>query len=331
MTQGAKCLPSQQRLGQKKENINTPGLVSALRPVRRAQSQLGEEVQVLRRLVYKNKNQHKNSCLWRKVVEVDRVSTRLVNELQQWTDGFGLGGSKEESFAIGETQVMQALQTSSRPLLLLDKALEVVLGAAAVLEQIIDLKAFMSFTITVMALTARLFTIATAIRSDLEKLVTTLWRIVDSDHLAMQAEVLPRTSKLRDLDGATTSAKSSAQETSVPASDALKPGMCDMDLGEIVSRASLRRDAPAKSNKNSPRDTASSLGIVNARTPFQSAKIQGVVPEEHGFVMTQTVDIKSAHQVVPSKRKEWPVAAPPKFKKTKGSRRHRDEIDDIFG
>lgn len=59
-----------------------PGLVSALRPVKRLATQLHEESALLRRFAYKNKNQHKGSGWWRHVIEVDRIIERVGTELE---------------------------------------------------------------------------------------------------------------------------------------------------------------------------------------------------------------------------------------------------------
>lgn len=70
-----------------------PGLLAALRPIRRISSQLADEAVLLRRFTYKNKNQHKGCGWWRKIVEVDRFASRVTEEL----DGLLLQFGAEES------------------------------------------------------------------------------------------------------------------------------------------------------------------------------------------------------------------------------------------
>lgn len=72
------------------EPLKLPGLVSALRPIKRGSSQLTEEAALLRRFTYKNKNQHKGCGWWRKIVEVDRVVERVGTELQALLGEFGI-------------------------------------------------------------------------------------------------------------------------------------------------------------------------------------------------------------------------------------------------
>lgn len=72
------------------EPLKLPGLVSALRPIKRGSSQLSEEASLLRRFTYKNKNQHKGCGWWRKIVEVDRMIERVGTELQALLGEFGI-------------------------------------------------------------------------------------------------------------------------------------------------------------------------------------------------------------------------------------------------
>ena len=66
-----------------------PGLLGAIRPIRRLSSQLTDEANLLRRFTYKNKNQHKGARWWRKIVNVDRVFSRLSEELEGLLLEFG--------------------------------------------------------------------------------------------------------------------------------------------------------------------------------------------------------------------------------------------------
>jgi hypothetical protein len=72
------------------EALKLPGLVSALRPLKRGSAQLAEEALLLRRFTYKNKNQHKGCGWWRKIVQVDRVTERVMTELQALLSEFGI-------------------------------------------------------------------------------------------------------------------------------------------------------------------------------------------------------------------------------------------------
>lgn len=67
-----------------------PGLVSALRPIRRTTLQLADEAALLRRFTYKHKNQHKGQRWWKRIVEVDRAASRAVDELKGWLGVFSL-------------------------------------------------------------------------------------------------------------------------------------------------------------------------------------------------------------------------------------------------
>ena len=66
-----------------------PGLVSCLRPIKRLILQLSDESSLLHRFSYKNKNQHKASKWWNKLISVDRIMFRLDEELNNLLQGFG--------------------------------------------------------------------------------------------------------------------------------------------------------------------------------------------------------------------------------------------------
>ena len=67
-----------------------PGLISSLRPIRRTAAQLADEAALLRRFMYKHKNQHKGQRWWKRIVEVDRCASRALEELSRWLAGFGM-------------------------------------------------------------------------------------------------------------------------------------------------------------------------------------------------------------------------------------------------
>lgn len=67
-----------------------PGLLSSLRPLKRLLTNFGEEAALLRRFTYKNKNQHKGSGWWRRIVEVDRAVERVKAEFGGLLGEFGI-------------------------------------------------------------------------------------------------------------------------------------------------------------------------------------------------------------------------------------------------
>lgn len=64
--------------------IEYSGIVGLLKPIKRLRSQIYDEATLLRRFTYKNKNQHKGTGWWRKIIESDRIMSRVLEEL----DGF---------------------------------------------------------------------------------------------------------------------------------------------------------------------------------------------------------------------------------------------------
>ncbi|KAK4046994.1 hypothetical protein OIV83_005680 [Microbotryomycetes sp. JL201] len=297
---------------------SAPGVVSALRPVRRALPILGEELELLRRLVYKNKNQHRNSHWWRKVIEMDRVTFKLYGELQQWIDLFGQASGKDDTVAIYASMITDALERASRPIQLLNKTIQLSLDTAYVLEQILDLKAFMAFTITITALVARLFTLCSALKADMQKVVLVLWRVTDAQKLHISAGLPSIVTELRGPTVEDTSAQTSAN-TSQPVIKA----MTTEDTGAVVPRDNMALQIRHKQLTNG--QTMSTDQPTAAR---ERPKAPGIASATHSLP-TCTKASRPGSRPGPVSVSENKRLA--KLKKPKKPAGPRDEIDDIFG
>jgi hypothetical protein len=69
--------------------LSLPGLVSSLRPIKRISTQLDDELNLIHRFSYKNKNQHKASVWWKRVIHVDRTLHRALEEVESLLSQFG--------------------------------------------------------------------------------------------------------------------------------------------------------------------------------------------------------------------------------------------------
>ena len=57
------------------------GLISAIRPITKVSAQLEKEYKLLCRFKYTNKNQHKQQAWWRRLVHVQRLTSSLLDQL----------------------------------------------------------------------------------------------------------------------------------------------------------------------------------------------------------------------------------------------------------
>ncbi|GAA5928177.1 hypothetical protein JCM10213_005670 [Rhodosporidiobolus nylandii] len=225
-----------------------PGLVSSLRPVRRIATQVSDEAQLLRRFTYKNKNQFKGTGWWRKLVEVDRTTSRASDELTAWLREFGLEGEKDETGVISREAVCAGLLRLPRAMLVVEKNIQVLLGCASILEQLIHSRAFLAFAVVVVALIARLHSLFTVLLDELSKTSGVLVKLAELNGLldALQKPLLNLPRDLRrylPLDSANAplslpvSIAPSAAPTPAAASPA--PLSAQDDLGAVVARSSL--------------------------------------------------------------------------------------------
>ncbi|KAM0787677.1 hypothetical protein ACM66B_003740 [Microbotryomycetes sp. NB124-2] len=308
---------------------SAPGVVSALRPVRRALPVLGKELQLLRRLVYKNKNQHKGSHWWRKVVEVDRITSKTLAVVHSWLDLFGKASGKDDTHLINDVAITSGLEQAARPLKLVAKSVQVTLDTASVLEQILDLKAFMAFTVTVTALIARVFALCSALMADLEKVIGVFWRVVQDEKLHTNGSLPAFVTKYRVPRHIATV----AQETPPPSAavSELERGPAREDFGDVVSRRELQSLQQSKIERHE----LSTGGVTASKAkPRAEAMLSTEVEKAptSSLVRSENRVGVSSEKVVSSKARESrPAAAVAKSKKLKKTSKDRDEIDDIFG
>ncbi|GAA5861910.1 hypothetical protein JCM3774_001347 [Rhodotorula dairenensis] len=217
-----------------------PGLISSLRPIRRMATQLADEAALLRRFMYKHKNQHKGQRWWKRIVEVDRCTSRALAELSGWLTGFGMSLGTEDHGSIGRQELCRGLLAVPRVLLIVEKNVHVLLNCAGILEQLVDSRAFLAFALVVVALAARLHTLFSVLFDDLDRAAATLAHLVETNRLMdvvkPHLERLPR--ELRRFvpsDRVEPRADKSAptSETGTPLSSV--GGGAD-DLGSVVAR-----------------------------------------------------------------------------------------------
>ncbi|GAA6019060.1 hypothetical protein JCM8202_000659 [Rhodotorula sphaerocarpa] len=247
------------------------GLVSALRPIRRNAAQLADEAAMLRRLIYKHKNQHKGQRWWTRITEVDRCTSRAVDELARCLAVFGMQPGSEVVGALTVDSVCKGLLAIPRVLLIVEKNLQVLLNCAGILEQLVESRAFLAFALVVVALAARLHTLFSVLSDDLDRAATALDSLVKQNKL--EAVVRPLETRVpTDLRRFLPSERQAVPEPRTgralgaplpdgPAPKALHSGQDD--LGSVVQRPAARsgsgsaRSTP--SHSTGPPSRASSL------------------------------------------------------------------------
>ncbi|GAA6015017.1 hypothetical protein JCM11491_001627 [Sporobolomyces phaffii] len=167
-----------------------PGLVSSVRPIKRISAQLNDELALVHRFSYKNKNQHKASKWWNKVIHVDRTLRRTLDEVESLVAHFDSDKASDEATNVGSAQLVQAILQLPRSLILVEKSLRVLLDCASILEQLIETKAFLAFILVVVSLVARLHSLALVLEAELGNLGKVLLHLVESNHLSGLVEPL---------------------------------------------------------------------------------------------------------------------------------------------
>ncbi|ORY92705.1 hypothetical protein BCR35DRAFT_298209 [Leucosporidium creatinivorum] len=287
------------------EALKLPGLVSALRPLKRGSAQLAEEALLLRRFTYKNKNQHKGCGWWRKIVEVDRVTERVTTELQALLSEFGIDKEKDESGTIDHSAVVTGLLRLPRSMLIVEKSIEVMLGSASILEQLIHSRAFLSFAVVVVSLIARLHTLASVLFDDLGKASTVLVRLVHANSLLKRVEPahkqLPRDlRRFIDLSPSSlaydltlpSSATSSLAPSRAPTPATGSPAPAE-EYGAVISRAEMKK---SKLGKATPAPTAAA-SPAPATAPTHAPKKAKRVEREEDVQMVDREKLEQKKQV----------------------------------
>ncbi|GAA6060089.1 hypothetical protein JCM10212_003050 [Sporobolomyces blumeae] len=167
-----------------------PGLVSALRPLKRLSAQLRDESALLHRFTYKNKNQHKAATWWRKVVEADRVMSRTLGEVDTLLAHFGSEKESDEANSIQAGAIVVGVLQLPRSMVLVEKTIDVLLGCASILEQVIDSRAFLSFAVIIVSLVARLHSLSAVLYDELDRLAGVLRLLVETNKLSSTVDPL---------------------------------------------------------------------------------------------------------------------------------------------
>lgn len=257
-----------------------PGLISSLRPIRRNAAQLADEAALLRRFMYKHKNQHKGQRWWKRIVEVDRCASRALEELSRWLAGFGMSPDNEDHGSIGRQELCRGLLAAPRVLLIVEKNVQVLLNCAGILEQLVDSRAFLAFALVVVALAARLHSLFSVLFDDLDRATATLSNLVEANKLANVVKPhlvrLPR--ELRRFVPSEHAAPSSATLPSPAASldeNPTKPTRKGADdLGSVVARPLATSQAPSSSKSATP--SLASRPISRTASPAAAARVPSV-------------------------------------------------------
>lgn len=316
-----------------------PGLLAALRPIRRISSQLADEAVLLRRFTFKNKNQHKGCGWWRKIVEVDRFASRVTEELDGLLLQFGAeesvkGKGKDEGTRATSESVAQGLLRLPRSCLLVERSLDVLLSTASALEQLILSRAFLPFALVVAAVIARLHSLSTVLLHELLEASGVIARLTATGPLlsAVQSQIRNYPQELRRFVDPVLLTPTSVIPLRPPSpSPPLSDEVGDEEIGSAVVRTSTSLAPPQLARPAPP-----PLPMHQDRTPLERGS-DGSTPLptppsiancKEGTKLTDS-SMKRSRNRLGLQEREGKDKAKGKTKKrmrTKGT----DEIDDIF-
>ncbi|GAA5909806.1 uncharacterized protein JCM6883_003099 [Sporobolomyces salmoneus] len=219
--------------------LSLPGLVSSLRPIKRISSQLNDELNLVHRFSYKNKNQHKASVWWKRVIHVDRTLHRTLEEVDSLLSLFGSSKDSDDVPTIQSQQVVAGLMQLPRSLVLVEKSIQVLLNCASILEQLIETKAFLAFILVIISLIARLHSLSLVLHDEVNKLSSVLLNLVEANNLSSIVQPLiarlPKELRKYLVPQRTTSTPlSSVSATPIPESVSVS---AQDELGQVVRKA----------------------------------------------------------------------------------------------
>ncbi|GAA5981916.1 hypothetical protein JCM10908_004665 [Rhodotorula pacifica] len=243
-----------------------PGLISSLRPIRKNTTQLADEAALLRRFMYKHKNQHKGQRWWKRIVEVDRCASRAWAELSSWLALFGMSPDNEEHSALGPEELCRGFLAVPRVLLIVEKNVQVLLNCAGILDQLVDSRAFLAFALVVVALAARLHTLFSVLYQDLDRAAVTLLALIEANKLT--EVVKPHLARLpRDLRRFIPSNAAPRPDQPELASGSATPVQTSIssadDLGSVVARRPLVTSQPGSARSSTAASSAPSSRQVS--------------------------------------------------------------------
>ncbi|BGP55266.1 hypothetical protein JCM8202v2_002864 [Rhodotorula sphaerocarpa] len=300
------------------------GLVSALRPIRRNAAQLADEAAMLRRLIYKHKNQHKGQRWWTRITEVDRCTSRAVDELARCLAVFGMQPGSEVVGALTVDSVCKGLLAIPRVLLIVEKNLQVLLNCAGILEQLVESRAFLAFALVVVALAARLHTLFSVLSDDLDRAATALDSLVKQNKIKAKEAAADPSRGLSELGEKVARRREPAAKVATvrPLPESIGPSATGSDRLS-TSDALARRSKDLPSARPFPPQAASTSKSGDLPTPDA---LPAPLPLERSKATSKRPSASPGGS---------PAPPPPEKKKKKAVKKRSssqgDEIDAIFG
>ncbi|KAH9842785.1 uncharacterized protein C8Q71DRAFT_221077 [Rhodofomes roseus] len=295
------------------------------------------ELQVLERLYYKGKNQHRTALFWRSVVEIRRYGAR-VEEMEL----YGLVERMRVSFwgeaALQNTKllkgpwthhpdavtVMFVLQRCSEACSLLKKAQERLSAAYHSLTLVMQTAAFLQLVLTLVAITSKFSSLLTEIQSCMELARVVCYQmlqLIDPELARKESRSLPS----EYLGQETTAASQSQTEALLYSPD--RTVTVDEDVGSVLVRRVTRSvvelpRAPVPPADATPTELSPPLlEDLNMVSPTIVTTVRTISARENG------APSNGGPPQIAQKRKNESTTLQKKAKKKK----KRDEIDDIFG
>ncbi|KAH8926012.1 hypothetical protein BT69DRAFT_1279232 [Atractiella rhizophila] len=328
-------------------------ILSIQKSIAKKLSLLRVETELLSQLIYLQKNQHKSQKWWPRIRGVDRISGRVVDELQAFLDVVtgceegkeSLKGKQKETAPQTRTitpfDLLVSLERLLRSYLLIEKSVEVTNTAEQPVLQFLATKAFMPLSATLTALLARLRFLLPKFKSDLESTVGKY-----ADFIIESQSIIDLTPQLRKmhldlrtlwdrLTGSTSHLLQSGQ-----ASEAPRPVVLgfEEDVGVAIDRQDIGKAVEREDEEPTVEEIVSEVHPVEedvgsrevTDTSFftELNTNDSQLPASHSANAMASAASGSRQTEQAKKRK------PGKMKEEKGQKKRkikRNEIDDIFG
>ncbi|KAH9946177.1 uncharacterized protein BXZ73DRAFT_37079 [Epithele typhae] len=306
------------------------------------------ELQVLERLYYKGKNQHRTALFWQRVAEMRRYGGR-VEEMHLWDvveslrlSFWGEASERTSKLLKGPwtkypdaSSILYVLERCSSCCTLIDKTQERLLSVYQAFNLMMQTSAFLQLIVTLSAIASRLSTLLLEARGALDIAWSAAYCALQVLHPSDLSKVV-RPLQTAELQSIPASTAPSAMVSSHPSQAPTPRYIPEEDLGDTVARH--------------PQTISDSTGTVTLNTVQRSSTPgeQAATPhmtftlssELEASVSGSCIQFKHVAQEVTAHARvsSPPPIKPPKRKKdapdrgnTVKKKKKRDEIDDIFG
>ncbi|KAI0807095.1 hypothetical protein C8Q74DRAFT_1362639 [Fomes fomentarius] len=294
------------------------------------------ELQVLERLYYKGKNQHRTALFWQRVAEMRKLGERVDEmHIDDVVESLRLSFWGERSARTTKMlkgpwthyphaePLLYVLERCNACCMLVDRARERLVGAFDSFSLMMQTGAFLQLVLVLAAVASRmnilLFEVSEAVKASWSAAYSALQTICPDE--AKSVRMLARNDEREEA-----SASQLCNASKLNASASRAPARIhDEDMGSTLVRPSREATGPSSMNKTLPHngtDTTVDVEVLSLSSELSMNASRLVDSPTQVAIVTSTTSSAGA----PKRKKGDEKASKPLKKKKK-----RDEIDDIFG